>query len=121
MTDLANEVLDRIYREKTGAPEEDEEEAVAVDNEEEGNSEGEGVDNAVERPVLRPSAFRPVHWWVFLLYGPWGAETFGYDVHPLLAVGQDMKPSTSTDSEKALECYSFYIDTERCPESDDCP
>jgi hypothetical protein len=39
---------------------------------------------------------------VFLLYGPWGAEVFGYDVHPLLTDGQDMKPSTSADSEKAL-------------------
>jgi hypothetical protein len=107
VTDLANEVLDRIYKEKNGTPDEEEEED-GVDNEQEegdGDNGGEVVEYGVEQPVeplLRPSAFRPVHWWVFLLYGPWGAETFGYAVHQLLAIGHDMKPTTSANSERAL-------------------
>jgi hypothetical protein len=107
VTDLANEVLDRIYKKKNGTPDE-KEEADVVDNEQkegDGDNEGEIVEYGVEQPVeplLRPSAFRSVHWWVFLLYVPWGAETFEYDVHPLLAIGHDMKPTTIADSENSL-------------------
>ena len=58
VTDLANEVLDRIYKEKNGTPDEEEEEEVVDDEQKEvdGDIEDEGVEYGVEQavePILR--------------------------------------------------------------------
>lgn len=46
-------------------------------------------DVAVESGRSRPEHFRPTFWWVFLLFGPYSAEEFDTQIHPLLALDSD--------------------------------
>ena len=70
----------------------DDEELLQMEMDEECQTEGQPSTGTDEEDVTecgRPKGFCPLFWWVFLLYGPYGAATFGSGVHDLLAIQGD--------------------------------
>jgi len=95
-SDVAAKVLDRIwadergglYDEGSGNDESESEGEAAEDEESSGFEKKDGERRSLGAAATeeRMEGWRPLYWWVFLLYGPYGAAKFACDVHPLLSI-----------------------------------
>ena len=94
-SDVAAKVLDRIWADERGGlydegsgNDESESEGEAADEESSGfeKKDGERESLGAAATEERMEGWRPLYWWVFLLYGPYGAAKFACDVHSLLSI-----------------------------------